>query len=85
MRRRRDSYTIQIAALRNKTRGVELVEALKKAGFDAYLIGPSATDPIAPYKVRVGTYESREAAQRDLVVLEKRRGEKLWIVAVPAR
>jgi cell division septation protein DedD len=78
----RASYTIQIAALRNRARGVELVEALNKAGFDAYLIGPTVSDPIAPYKVRVGTYESRQAAQKDLMILEKKRGEKLWIVAV---
>jgi cell division septation protein DedD len=78
----RETFTIQVAAFRNRSRGVRLVNILKKEGFAAYLVEPTASDPIAPYKVRVGTYESRADAERNREVLEKRRGEKLWIVAV---
>jgi cell division septation protein DedD len=78
----RETFTIQVAAFRNRSRGVRLVNVLKKEGFAAYLVGPTVSDPIAPYKVRVGTYESRADAERNREVLEKRRGEKLWIVAV---
>ena len=52
---------------------------LKRAGVAAYVVMPRADDPDGLYRVRVGPYASRAAANRVLVKLEKLRGEKLWV------
>ena len=72
-------YAIQIAALNDPLRAKELVAALQSSGMPAYLVTPPATDPDAPYRVRVGPYESAVAAQRMAATLEKKRGDKLWV------
>jgi hypothetical protein len=45
----------------------------------AYLVAPPLADPDAPYRVRVGPYLTRSAAQETAAALEKSRGEKLWV------
>jgi cell division septation protein DedD len=72
-------FTIQIAALNDPGRAKETVEKLKATGMPAYLVNPPASDPDAPYRVRVGLYDSREEAQKVAAILEARRGEKLWV------
>jgi len=52
------------------------------AGFPAYLVVPADSDPSAPFKVRVGSYASRLDAEKDIAALEKRLGQKVWLVAV---
>jgi cell division septation protein DedD len=76
---RAGGFTIQIAALNDPLRAKDIVSALKATGMPAYLVNPTAADPDAPYRVRVGPYATRTAAQETAAVLEKRRGEKLWI------
>ena len=49
-------------------------------GYSAYLVEPPPTDPNAPFRVRIGFHEDRAAAERDARVLEKERGEKLWVI-----
>jgi cell division septation protein DedD len=73
-------FAIQVAALNDPARARELVERLRSAGHPSYLVEPPAADPDAPYKVRVGHYPTRSAAEPTLRALEKERGEKLWIV-----
>ena len=72
-------FTIQIAALNDPSRAKEAVEKLKATGMPAYLVNPPAGDPDAPYRVRVGLYDSREEAQKVAATLEAHRGEKLWV------
>jgi cell division septation protein DedD len=72
-------FTVQIAALNDPLRAKDAVQQLKESGMPAYLVSPSASDPDAPYRVRVGPYESREDAQRVALSLEKQRHEKLWV------
>ena len=72
-------FTIQIAALNDPLRAKQAVQQLKDRGMPAYLVNPPASDPDAPYRVRVGPYESREAAQKIAVSLEHQRGEKVWV------
>jgi len=72
-------FTIQIAALNDPGRAKEAVEKLKATGMPAYLVNPPASDPNAPYRVRVGLYDSRAEAQRVAATLEASRGEKLWV------
>jgi hypothetical protein len=45
----------------------------------AYLVPPPTSDPDAPYRIRVGPYSTRVAAQETAAALEKSRGEKLWV------
>ena len=71
-------FTIQIAALRDATRAVALAGELKAAGFPAY-VEPAAAEGVW-HRVRVGRYATRAAVEKILVQLEKRRGEKLWVI-----
>ena len=75
---RSGAFTIQIAALTSATRARGLVSELKGAGFDAYLVAPAAGGD-GLYRVRVGRYASRAAAQRTVVRLERLLGLKMWI------
>ena len=76
-------YTIQIAALSQWQRADSLAEELRKAGHDAYVIRPSDEDPDGLYRVRVGRFASRAAAEKVIQTLEAIRGEKLWIIRAP--
>jgi cell division septation protein DedD len=73
-------YTIQIAALSQLTKARALVAELKKAGVAAFVVVPPADEPDGLYRVRVGPYATRAAANRVLLKLEKLRGEKLWLI-----
>ena len=75
-------FTIQIAALTDAGHARGLTDELKRAGFAAYLVTPPAGGD-GLYRIRVGTYATRAAAQRMVVRLEKRLGLKLWITRVP--
>lgn len=72
-------YTIQVAAMSEAANARELMEQLKRVGFDAYLIEPGSGAPDALYRVRVGRYESRSSAQRAVTRLEDQLGLKMWI------
>ncbi len=72
-------YTIQIAALNDALRARAIVEELKTAGFAAYLLEPPSTDPNAPYRIRVGRYPTRVAAEQIAAQLEARTTNKPWI------
>ena len=77
-----EKFSIQVGAFRHRTRGTALVRTLMAAGFPAYLVVPADSDPSAPFKVRVGSYASRPDAEKDIAALEKRLGQKVWLVAV---
>ena len=72
-------YTIQVAAMSEATNARELMQELKRVGFDAYLIEPSAGTTDTLYRVRVGQYDSRTSAQRVVTRLENELGLKMWI------
>ena len=57
----------------------ELMQELKRVGFDAYLIEPADGARDALYRVRVGKYETRTSAQREVSRLESQLGLKMWI------
>ena len=73
------AFAIQIAALNDPLRAREIVNRLKQTGMPAYLVNPPSTDPDAPYRVRVGPYATRAAAEKTAAALEQSRGEKLWV------
>jgi hypothetical protein len=71
-------FTIQIAALSDASRAAALAGELKAAGFPAYLEPEAAESPW--HRVRVGRYATRAAVEKVLLRLEKRLGEKLWVI-----
>jgi cell division septation protein DedD len=76
-------FAIQVIALNDPSRARETMEALKSAGFPAYIVDPPPADPDAPYRVRVGRYAGRAEAQAAAAALQKVRREKLWVVREP--
>jgi len=76
---RESAFAIQIAALSDPVRARGMVKVLKATGLPAYVMTPPAGEPDGPYRVRVGPYPTRAAAQKTATALEKRRGEKLWV------
>jgi hypothetical protein len=72
-------YTIQVAAMSEASNARELLQELKRVGFDAYLVEPGAGAADSLYRVRVGRYESRTSAQREVSRLESQLGLKMWI------
>lgn len=73
-------FTIQVAALSDASRAMQLVTELKAAGYPAYLVEPAAGDASGFYRIRVGRFNTRGAVNKVLPALEKRRGEKLWVI-----
>ncbi|HET7698138.1 MAG TPA: SPOR domain-containing protein [Vicinamibacterales bacterium] len=72
-------YTIQVAAMSDAANARELLQELKRVGFEAYLVEPAGGMADALYRVRVGKYESRTSAQRVVSRLESQLGLKMWI------
>ena len=73
-------FAVQVAALSDPRRAHSVVRDLSAAGYDAYVVSPSADNPEAPYRIRVGGYPSREAASSAAARLGRLRGEKLWVI-----
>ena len=72
-------YAVQVAALHDPDATVELLKALQAEGLAAYVSHPGPADP-APYRIRVGPFTSRAAADRAVADIEQRRGQKVWVV-----
>ncbi len=73
-------FTIQIAALSDPARAIALARKLTIAAFPAYVVEPGAPDPDRLYRVRVGPYATRVAVDKVRIRLEKRLGERLWVI-----
>ena len=71
-------FTIQVAALTAADSAREVAADLKRDGFDVYIVEPAANDD-GLYRIRVGTFGSRAAAQRTVARLESQLGVKLWV------
>jgi TolA-binding protein len=54
-------YTVQVAAYKTKDAAERLRASLKARGYDARVVGKAA-----PYRVRVGRYDTREAAAAEV-------------------
>jgi DedD protein len=55
-------YTIQVGAYKNRRQADDLRQQLTSASLDAYVVTLAAQEGMARYRVRVGTYRSREEA-----------------------
>jgi hypothetical protein len=56
------------------------VSDLQASGLTAYLVEPPASDPDAPFRVRVGPFDTSTNARAAAQTLEKQRKEKLWVI-----
>jgi cell division protein FtsN len=55
-------YTIQVGAYKNRRQADDSRQQLASAGLDAYVVTLAAQEGVARYRVRIGTYRSREEA-----------------------
>jgi cell division septation protein DedD len=77
-----EKFAIQVGAFKQRRRALALMRTLTTSGFAAQLVGPPDSDPSVPYRVRVGSYATRADAEQDIAALEKKLGQKVWLVAV---
>ena len=74
-----DPYTVQVAALRSPGAAEDFAGRLRERGFPAYVVEPAPDGPAAMYRVRVGQYADRGAAERVLRRLAQEEQLKPWI------
>jgi DedD protein len=55
-------WTVQVGAFKNRRQAEDSRQQLASAGLDAYVVTVAAQDGVARYRVRVGTFRSREEA-----------------------
>jgi len=75
------AFTIQVAASANARHARAMVDELKRAGHEAYLVEQAALKG-GPYQVRVGRYSTLSEANRSASGLEKTLGWRLSITTV---
>ena len=74
-----DPYTVQVAALRSPGAAEAFAARLREKGYPAYVVEPAPDGPAAMYRVRVGRYADRGAAERVLRRLAQEEQLKPWI------
>ena len=75
----RDSWVVQIVALRSRQAANSLVKRLTGKGYPAFLVDPAAGAPAPVFKVQVGRYADRDEAEQVRRRLEKEEQFKPWI------
>jgi cell division septation protein DedD len=73
VRKGKHRYTIQVAAVKETGNAERLVGQLRNKGYPAYQVRIKASGKGAWYRVRVGAFESRAAANRMLAKLKAAR------------
>jgi cell division septation protein DedD len=74
-----DGFAVQVAAVRERDEADQMVAQLVNKGYPGYLVrGEGAA--AAFYRVRVGAFKNRQAAQEAATKLERSEGVKPWIV-----
>ena len=79
VRNPRDSWVVQIVALRDRQAAHSLVKRLAGKGYPAFLVDPAAGAPAPVFKVQVGRYADRDEAEQVRRRLEKEEQFKPWI------
>jgi cell division septation protein DedD len=57
-------WVVQVAALRDRTAAIKIVQRLSSRGFPAFILEPAPGVPAPGYRVRVGPYQDRQEAER---------------------
>lgn len=75
-----DTYTLQIAAFREKDRAQQLVEDLQKKGYTPYIIAADTSRKEFWYLVRMGSFQSAELARQYAQILAEKEkiGALVW-------
>jgi cell division septation protein DedD len=72
-RETRSTWSVQVAALKSRSQADGIKKQLVEAGYSAYVTAVSAQDGQMRYRVRVGTFKTRDEALR---VAERVRSER---------
>ena len=70
-------FAVQISAVRNGDSARALAKSLQSAGYPAYVLAPSA--PKGFFRIRVGPYPTRAAAEEVRNRIARERGVKGWV------
>jgi cell division septation protein DedD len=76
---RRDGFSVQVGALRDRAEADAIVRRLAAKGYPAYVVEPPPNAPAAVYRVRIGGYPDRREAENIARRLEKEEQFKPWI------
>ena len=73
-------YTLQVASMKDHQKALYLSERLTRKGFPSYIIPAEIPEKGTYYRVRIGHYVTKKAAEESLRQL-KQKGEKEAIIA----
>jgi cell division septation protein DedD len=68
-----------VAALRERGEANAIIQRLAGKGYEAYLVEPNAGAPAPVFRVRVGRFKDRRAAEPVVRRLEREEQFKPWI------
>ena len=80
---RRSGFAVQVAALTNQESADAMVDRLTAAGFPAYVLGPATEDSPPLFRVRIGDYPDRAAAEAEGGNVEATMDTEWYVVALP--
>ena len=69
-------YTLQVGAFNNPREALELVNQLKKKGYDAYQVTGSAAAKGTVHRVRIGHFQNLQEAKQFALTFEKKENLK---------
>ncbi len=70
-------YTVQLGAFPNKEGAEQLSQHLKSNGYAPYIVNGNGSDSY--FKVRLGTFKSKEAAEKSAAALLKKTGSQNFV------
>ncbi len=76
-------YTLQVAAFNNPQEAQDLVNQMKKKGYDAYQVTGSAAAKGTLHRVRIGYFQTLQEARQVALAFEKRENLKPIISNLP--
>jgi cell division septation protein DedD len=76
-------YALQVAAFNNSVEAQEMVNRLKKKGYDAYRVTGNAAAKGTLHRVRIGHFESLQEARQFALTFEKKENMKPIISSGP--
>ncbi len=75
-----DGFSVQIAAVKKRAEADAIVKRLQRKGYHAYVFTPPGRNPAAMFRVRVGSFKTREEAEAAAHRLEQEEQYKPWII-----
>jgi cell division septation protein DedD len=72
-------FTVQVSAFQNRAQADHLVSNLKNKGYDAYIAQATIPGKGVWYRVRIGKYPNRDAAQSTANTLKRKEGISTYV------